>query len=304
MKPTWLLSFVIVLSTFSLVADNNLSKQQPTTKSLLANKKRIVVVKKAAARQASKPVARRAVARPRPAAKPVPQKRPVSVRKPVAPRPAQKRVVPARKPQPAVKPVPKRVVVRKPAAPVKRVAPKPKPIAPVRKPAPAKVVRPAPKKIVYIRKPAAPAKKPAPQPRRIVPVRKRAQFNDQSYKYAITPLTFDMNATEGWNMSKLGSRIRGRLYSKHALERMAPPTKEVIAELEQRAIAQGFERRTREFDNYIKPRNISPDLVEETIATGRISRRSKPGTVKYLGPKNLIVITGDQGAVITTYFNV
>jgi hypothetical protein len=142
---------------------------------ILTNKKRIVVAKKAAARQAPKPVVRRAVARPRPAAKPVPQKRPVPVRKPVAPRPAQKRVVPARKPQPAVKPVPKRVVVRKPAAPVKRVAPKPKPIAPVRKPAPAKVVRPAPKKIVYVRKPAAPAKKPAPQPRRVVPARKPVQ---------------------------------------------------------------------------------------------------------------------------------
>ena len=60
-------------------------------------------------------------------------------------------------------------------------------------------------------------------------------------------------ATEaGWTLpSKGGTNIGGRWYSEHALERMAPRTPEVMAELENRALSRaaagGLKTGTPEF---------------------------------------------------------
>jgi RHS repeat-associated protein len=91
-----------------------------------------------------------------------------------------------------------------------------------------------------------------------------------------------------------GARIRGRWYTEHALERMAPNTPEVMAELEIRALrraeAAGLRPGTPEFKAWWSkhgpnPRGIPPSVVEAEIAN--------PGTT------GITVITNEQGGVIT-----
>ena len=74
---------------------------------------------------------------------------------------------------------------------------------------------------------------------------------------------------------KGGAMINGRWYTEHALERMAPRTPEVMAELEVRALnraaAEGIKPQTKDFkDFWLKhrpdPRNIPPSVVEAEIA--------------------------------------
>jgi len=73
---------------------------------------------------------------------------------------------------------------------------------------------------------------------------------------------------------KGGATINGRWYTEHALERMAPRTPEVMAELEVRALnraaAEGIKPQTKDFkDFWLKhkpdPRNIPPSVVEAEI---------------------------------------
>ena len=111
-----------------------------------------------------------------------------------------------------------------------------------------------------------------------------------------------------WNMSKGGSIINGREYSQHALERMAPDTISVRAELEKRAMNAAVENgysiggnKYNEFiRKYVDPRGIPPMVVENTI------RNTKPVQGRMLNTlvhesKDLIVIVNDKGKVITVY---
>jgi len=74
---------------------------------------------------------------------------------------------------------------------------------------------------------------------------------------------------------KGGATINGRWYTEHALERMAPRTPEVMAELEVRMLARaekaGYKPQTKPFgdwwkDNKPNPRNIPPSVIEAEIA--------------------------------------
>ena len=77
----------------------------------------------------------------------------------------------------------------------------------------------------------------------------------------------------GWDMMKGEGYINGRKYSQHALERMAPDTPQIRAELEKRAadLAKkiGYKPQTREYiklvEKYVDPRNIPPSVVEDAI---------------------------------------
>jgi hypothetical protein len=93
-----------------------------------------------------------------------------------------------------------------------------------------------------------------------------------------------------------GLNIGGRWYTEHALERMAPNTPEVMAQLEARAMAraqaEGLTPGTREFgewwaDNGPKPRGIPTMVVEAEIAN--------PGTT------GVEVITNANGDVVTVW---
>jgi len=93
---------------------------------------------------------------------------------------------------------------------------------------------------------------------------------------------------------KGGATINGRWYTEHALERMAPRTPEVMAELEVRALArarkEGCLPQTKEFGKWMEknapnPRNIPPSVVEAEI--------SKPGST------NIRVELNQKGDVIT-----
>lgn len=67
----------------------------------------------------------------------------------------------------------------------------------------------------------------------------------------------------GWSMPRGGGVINGRKYSEHALERMAPKTQEVKAELtnraHERAAKQGLKPGTKEYNEVLK--NISIHVV-------------------------------------------
>ena len=93
---------------------------------------------------------------------------------------------------------------------------------------------------------------------------------------------------------KGGATINGRWYTEHALERMAPRTPEVMAELEVRALArarkEGCLPQTEKFgewwiDNHPDPRGIPPSVIEAEIAN--------PGST------SVCVSINKQGGVIT-----
>lgn len=93
---------------------------------------------------------------------------------------------------------------------------------------------------------------------------------------------------------KGGASINGRWYTEHALERMAPRTPEVMAELEvrmlERAAKKGYLPQTEEFGEWLvknkpNPRNIPPSVVESEIA--------KPGST------SIRVELNNKGDVVT-----
>jgi hypothetical protein len=100
----------------------------------------------------------------------------------------------------------------------------------------------------------------------------------------------------GWVLPKEGggARIGNRLYTEHALERMAPRTPQVMAEIEARALkraeAKGLQVGTPEFGawwqkNGPDPRGIPPSVVEAEI--------TNPGST------SIKVITNNYGVVVT-----
>lgn len=100
-------------------------------------------------------------------------------------------------------------------------------------------------------------------------------------------------------MSPTGRVINGRYYTRHALERMAPSTPEVLAELELRAIKKGLQRGTPPFKDYIDARNIPPSVVEETIKNGvKTVDKKNPLNWKYQ-TMEATVITNQAGDVVS-----
>ncbi|WP_410985314.1 hypothetical protein [Bacillus cereus] len=109
----------------------------------------------------------------------------------------------------------------------------------------------------------------------------------------------------GWSMPRGGGVINGRKYSEHALERMAPDTIEVRAELTKRA-RERAEKKGYKFgsDDYMKelskvdPRGMTPNVVEDIIKNGSRSPADTPSTWQYT-TKNGYVIINDKGDVVT-----
>jgi RHS repeat-associated protein len=119
-------------------------------------------------------------------------------------------------------------------------------------------------------------------------------------KPIVDPHITEMFAAEarglGWTLPEGGggATIGGRWYTEHALERMAPDTLAIRAELEARALARaearGLKPGTPEFRKYWNdygpdPRGVPPMVVEAEIAS--------PGST------SVKVITGPDGRVIT-----
>jgi hypothetical protein len=94
-----------------------------------------------------------------------------------------------------------------------------------------------------------------------------------------------------------GMRINGRWYTEHALERMAPDTPQIRAELRARSAARlerigispgnpAYDRALGKALGKIDPRGIPPSLVEAEIA--------------YPGSTNIKVITANRGQIVVT----
>ncbi|NLZ49192.1 MAG: transposase, partial [Clostridiales bacterium] len=113
-------------------------------------------------------------------------------------------------------------------------------------------------------------------------------------------------AEVGWDMSVGRGNINGRRYSQHAMERMAPNTPEVKAELYQRATKiakeKGLAPQTKEYsifiDKYVDPRNIPPSVIEDAIKNTKPIPGNGPSTFVH-ATDSVKVITNGNGDVIT-----
>lgn len=107
-------------------------------------------------------------------------------------------------------------------------------------------------------------------------------------------------------MPRGGGEIGGRRYSEHALERMAPDTIQVRAELSKRATDKAIERGltpgTKEFDTYIKkyvdPRGVPPMVVEDAIKS--IPAKAGKYADTFVHENDYVtVVTNGKGDVVT-----
>lgn len=119
---------------------------------------------------------------------------------------------------------------------------------------------------------------------------------DQHGAITVTLSVCQKSVWDGWNLSETGTTIKGRFYTKHALERMAPATKEVLEELERRALQHGYPKGSTKFNNYIKPRGIPPSIVEVVINS---TPATKKNAVIIHELDNIRVVLGLDGEVIT-----
>ncbi|TYR81129.1 hypothetical protein FZC66_04495 [Priestia megaterium] len=109
-----------------------------------------------------------------------------------------------------------------------------------------------------------------------------------------------------WSMPKGGGVINGRKYTEHALERMAPNTAEVRAELTTRAHKKASEKGlavgTKEYNTFIKsyvdPRGITPTVIEDVIKSTPAKAGSRAGTFDHIG-ESVKVVVNSNGDVIT-----
>lgn len=109
-----------------------------------------------------------------------------------------------------------------------------------------------------------------------------------------------------WSLNKNGATINGRKYSGHALERMAPDTPDIRAQLHTRAqeIAKGkgYVPGTREYSDFIKkyvqPRNVPPSVIEDAIKNGVKTAGNQINTWKF-ETGDVTVIINNLGDVIT-----
>lgn len=107
-------------------------------------------------------------------------------------------------------------------------------------------------------------------------------------------------------MTEGGGIINGREYSQHAMERMAPDTPSVRAELSRRAEAlaesKGLQVGTPEYyqfcQKYVDPRNISPSVIEDAIRNTTAVSGHTAGTFVHQ-TADVTVIVNETGKVIT-----
>ena len=112
--------------------------------------------------------------------------------------------------------------------------------------------------------------------------------------------------TDSWNMVEGGGTINGREYSQHAMERMAPDTPQVRAELSRRsekaAIQRGLKVGTQEYYEYCKkyvdPRNIPPSVIEDAISSTKGIPGNRPDTFIH-ETANVKIVINSAGKVIT-----
>jgi len=110
----------------------------------------------------------------------------------------------------------------------------------------------------------------------------------------------------GWSMKEGGEIINGREYSQHALERMAPDTSQVRAELEaratQNALGKGLNPGTNQYNDfitkYVDPRGITPSVIEDAIQNGTKVAGKTPYTWE-CATSDVNVIINEFGDVIT-----
>lgn len=103
-----------------------------------------------------------------------------------------------------------------------------------------------------------------------------------------------------------GSKINNREYSQHAIERMAPDTPAVRAELSRRAEklaeSKGLKVGTDEYyqfcKKYVDPRNIPPSVIEDAISSTKGIPGNTPGTFVH-ETADVKVIVNSNGKVIT-----
>lgn len=126
------------------------------------------------------------------------------------------------------------------------------------------------------------------------------------YKEYIKPEDKKIVPEMGWDMPDGGAIINGREYTKHALERMAPDTPSVRAELirrgAERAKSKGYVVGSDEYIDdiidYVQPRDIPPSVVENAISSTKPFIGNKPGTLTYI-TDDVKVVTDFSGKVIT-----
>ena len=114
------------------------------------------------------------------------------------------------------------------------------------------------------------------------------------------------SGTDSWNMVEGGGTINGREYSQHAMEKMAPDTPQVRAELSRRAeksaTQRGLKVGTQEYYEYCKkyvdPRNIPPSVIEDAISSTKGIPGNRPDTFIHETADVKIVINS-AGKVIT-----
>ena len=107
-------------------------------------------------------------------------------------------------------------------------------------------------------------------------------------------------AKDCWDMPNGPAIINGRKYSQHALERMAPDTLAVKAELSSRAIAEGITFRSKKYYERVGPRGIPPLVIEEVIKTAIPTEGKIKGTWDYIA-NNIKVVLNDTGDVVTVF---
>ncbi|MBP1756848.1 MAG: hypothetical protein H6Q59_3246 [Firmicutes bacterium] len=111
-----------------------------------------------------------------------------------------------------------------------------------------------------------------------------------------------------WNsfIPKGGATIGGREYSEHALERMAPNTAEVRAELTTKATKlareKGLQPQTKEYNEfinkYVDPRGITPTVIEDAINNTKALPGNTEGAFVHENA-NVKVIVNQNGKVVT-----
>ena len=114
------------------------------------------------------------------------------------------------------------------------------------------------------------------------------------------------DGTDVWDMTQGGGIINSRGYSQHAMERMAPDTPSVRAELSRRAEAlaelKGLQVGTLEYyrycQKYVDPRNIPPSVIEDAIRNITAVPGNTVGTFVHQTAE-VTVIVNDIGKVIT-----
>ena len=137
---------------------------------------------------------------------------------------------------------------------------------------------------------------------------KAAQANAAEAAQANAAEAAQANAQSGngWDMPDGPTEIGGRKYTQHALERMAPDTPQVRAELEPRAaeaaLQKGLVPGTAEYikyvTDYVDPRGVPPMAVEGTIQTVDPILGNTPDTFVFAN-EDLRVVVNEMGDVIT-----